>query len=149
MSVPAVGAIAALAIVVAFLVDHFLGEPPARFHPVVWIGKALSSTGAPWGQKAPAVAFLTGAGHWIVGAALSAGAAWVAVAAIRPLLGISSVEAIIAQAVLVGLLLKPLLSWRMLHDEVANVERALDFGVESGRAQIGRASCRERVCLLV
>jgi adenosylcobinamide-phosphate synthase len=149
MPVPAVGAASALAIVVAFLVDHFLGEPPARFHPVVWIGKALSSTGAPWGQKARAVAFLAGAGHWIVGAALSAGAAWVAVAAIRPLLGISSVEAIIAQAVLVGLLLKPLLSWRMLHDEVANVERALDFGVESGRAQLKRLVSRDTARLTV
>jgi adenosylcobinamide-phosphate synthase len=149
MPVPAVGAASALAIVVAFLVDHFLGEPPARFHPVVWIGKALSSTGAPWAQKTRAVAFLAGAGHWIGGAAVSAGAAWVAVAAIRSLLGISSVAAVIAQAVLVGLLLKPLLSWRMLHDEVANVERALDFGVESGRAQLKRLVSRDTARLTV
>src|ERR1700693_4157402 len=99
MSVPPVGAASALAIVVAFLADHFLGEPPARFHPVVWIGKALSSTGAPWGQKARTASFRRVAGLWIVGAALSASAAWVAVAVIRHLLGISSVQAVSAQAV--------------------------------------------------
>src|ERR1700722_3703932 len=121
MSVPPVGAVSALAIVVAFLVDHFLGEPPARFHPAVWIGKALSSTGAPWGQKARASAFLRGAGLWIVGAALSAAAAWVAVAVIRHLLGVSSLQALLAQAVLVGLLLKPLPSWRMLPHKAATL----------------------------
>lgn len=149
MSVSPVGAVSALAIVVAFLVDHFLGEPPARFHPVVWIGKALSSTRAPWGQKTRATAFLRGAGLWLVGAALSAGAAWVAVAVIRHLLGISSVQALIAQAVLVGLLLKPLLSWRMLHDEVANVEHALEIGVEPGRAQLRRLVSRDTTRLTV
>src|ERR1700722_15294180 len=143
MPVPPVGAASALAIVVAFLADHFLGEPPARFHPVVWIGKALSSRGAPWAQKARTSAFLRGAGLWIVGAAVSAAAAWIAVAVIRQLLGISSVQAVIAQAVLVGLLLKPLLSWRMLHDEVANVEHALEIGVEPGRAQLRRLVSRD------
>jgi len=55
------------AIVVAFLVDHFLGEPPARFHPVVWIGKGLSSTAAPWVQETRAVGFLRGTSVWLLG----------------------------------------------------------------------------------
>jgi adenosylcobinamide-phosphate synthase len=130
------------AIVVAFLMDHFLGEPPARFHPVVWIGKGLSSTAAPWVQETRAVAFLRGTSVWLLGAALSAGIAWVAVVAVRRLLGVSSTEMIIVQSVLVGLLLKPLLAWRMLDDEVANVEHALESGVESGRDQLNHLVSR-------
>jgi len=49
---------------------------------------------------------------------------------------------IIVQSVLVGLLLKPLLAWRMLDDEVANVEHALESGVESGRDQLKRLVSR-------
>jgi adenosylcobinamide-phosphate synthase len=59
------------------------------------------------------------------------------------------VQAVIAQAVLVGLLLKPLLSWRMLHDEVANVEHALEIGVEPGRAQLRRLVSRDTARLTV
>jgi adenosylcobinamide-phosphate synthase len=142
MSVASVGVESAGAIVVAFLVDHFLGEPPARFHPVVWIGNGLSSTAAPWVQETRARAFLRGTSVWLLGAALSAGIAWVAVVAVRRLLGGFSTEMIIVQSVLVGLLLKPLLAWRMLDDEVANVEHALESGVESGRDQLKRLVSR-------
>ena len=118
------------AILVAFLVDHFLGEPPARLHPVVWTGKALSSTGAPWEYAGPAAAYLRGAGVWVLGAAASAATAWAATAAIRRLSSSESVAGIFIQAFAIGVLLKPLLAWRMLHDEVANVERALESGLE-------------------
>lgn len=43
----------------------------------------------------------------------------------------------------VGLLLKPTLSWQMLHDEVAAVESALVTSVEAGRAQLQRLVSRD------
>src|SRR5258708_25061442 len=127
--------IRALAVVIAFSVDHVLGEPPARFHPVVWIGTALSSTGAPWPGTAPRTALARGAATWIAGAALFTGAAWLVVAAIRLMIGTSSSVGVLAQATLMGLLLKPLLAWRMLRDEVAAGESALDRGGQAGRAR--------------
>ena len=137
------------AILVAFLVDHFLGEPPARLHPVAWMGKALSSTGAPWEYSGPSAAYLRGAGLWLLGAAASAAAAWAATAAIRRLSSSESVAGILIQAVAIGVLLKPLLAWRMLHDEVANVERALESELESGRAQLSRLVSRDTAHLSV
>lgn len=143
MWITPVGMEAAGAVVVAFLVDHFFGEPPAQLHPVVWIGKLLSATSAPWEHEHRASAFVRGAVVWLAGATLSAGVAWAAVIAIRGLSRGSSIQATLIQAVLVGLLLKPLLAWRMLHDEVAGVERALESGLESGRAQLKRLVSRE------
>src|SRR5258708_34707928 len=77
------GTIRALAVVIAFGVDHILGEPPARFHPVAWIGTGLSSTGAPWPEAAPRTALARGTTPCIAGAMLFTGAAWPVVAAIR------------------------------------------------------------------
>jgi adenosylcobinamide-phosphate synthase len=143
MTVPATGTIGALAIPIAFCVDQLFGEPPALLHPVVWIGDALSSTGAPWTGVASATAFARGAAIWLMGAALSAGAAWGAVASIRFAIGTSSAGAVLAQAALVGLLLKPLLAWRMLRDEVIAVERSVDGNVEAGRNQLRRLVSRD------
>src|SRR5258708_4184087 len=123
------GTIRALAVVIAFGVDHILGEPPARFHPVVWIGTGLSSTGAPWPEAAPRTALARGTTTWIAGAVLFTGAAW--------LVGV------LAQAALMGVLLKPLLAWRMLREEVAAVERAVESGLEAGRTRLRRLVSRD------
>ena len=133
----------ALAIVIAFLVDHFFREPPARFHPVVWIGRMLAVTGAPWRHAAPHTAFARGAAAWIVGAAVSSGLAWGAAEVIRVAVGTPSAPSVLVHGALVGLLLKPLLAWRMLTDEVSDVERALAAGVESGRTQLKRLVSRD------
>src|SRR5258707_3635425 len=137
------GTIRALAVVIAFGVDHILGEPPARFHPVVWIGTGLSSTGAPWPEAAPRTALARGTTTWIAGAVLFTGAAWLVVAAIRITIGSSWSVGVLAQAALMGLLLKPLLAWRMLRDEVAAVERAVESGLEAGRTRLRRLVSRD------
>jgi len=137
------GTIRALAVVIAFGVDHILGEPPARFHPVVWIGTGLSSTGAPWPEAAPRTALARGTTTWIAGAVLFTGAAWLVVAAIRLTIGSSWSVGVLAQAALMGLLLKPLLAWRMLRDEVAAVERAVESGLEAGRTRLRRLVSRD------
>jgi adenosylcobinamide-phosphate synthase len=146
-AMPAAGVIRALAIVVAFGVDHIFGEPPARFHPVVWMGRALSATGAPWIQAAPRVALVRGAAVWLVGVTLSAGAAWLAVTAIAFGTNRSTVLGIIFEGVLIGLLLKPLLAWRMLDEEVSAVGRALNEGLELGRTQLRRLVSRDTTSL--
>jgi len=131
------GRSAALAVPVAFAVDLSFGEPPARWHPVVWIGRALSATGAPWPSAAPSAAFMRGAAAWLIGAATSTMLAAAACHAISyaavPALG---AWAFLPQGAMLGILLKPLLSWRLLRNEVAAVERALSTGLEAGREQL-------------
>ncbi len=68
----------ALAVLVALAVDRWLGEPPARWHPVVWMGHYLG-WGGRWVQArtrqtldgvADHQAFWLGALVWIAGAAI-------------------------------------------------------------------------------
>ena len=141
--------IRALAIVVAFCVDHVFGEPPSRFHPVVWMGKALSSTAAPWVQVGPRSAFARGAVAWLMGAALTSAVAWAAVLLMQIIIGTGSIVEDLAQAVFLGFLLKPLLSWRMLSREVSAVECAVETGVEAGRTQLRRLVSRDTTRLSV
>ena len=124
----------------ALLIDHVLGEPPARWHPVVWFGHYLGWFGtriAPEGLSAArARPFLGGALAWCGGAAVVCGVAW----------GIERVLWMLpfwATALGLGLLLKPLLAWRMLHTEVLAVEAALGVSLDAGRAQLSRLVSRE------
>ena len=79
-----------MAVVAAFLIDLLCGEPPARWHPVVWIGRALSSVGAPWPQAAPCAQFARGAAVWLalalvcVAAGIAADRSIAAIAAVAP-----------------------------------------------------------------
>jgi adenosylcobinamide-phosphate synthase len=147
---PEPATIRALATLVAFGIDHIFGEPPSRFHPVVWMGKALSSSGAPWAQAAPRIAFARGAAAWMIGAAVTSTAALAAVIGIQHVgVGWGSIVDEVVQAALLGLLLKPLLSWRMLSREVAAVECAVENGIETGRAQLRRLVSRDTTQLSV
>lgn len=127
-------AVAAAALLLALAVDRWWGEPPAALHPVVWMGRALGACGA---RVAPVRA--TGRDLWsfwlaaIIWCALAAmvfgGAAalqWAAWAHL-PAWG---------AALALGLLLKPLLAWRMLRGEVLAVEAALGESLEAGRARL-------------
>ena len=40
------GAVLACAPALALAADHWLGEPPVRWHPVVWMGRYLAWAGA-------------------------------------------------------------------------------------------------------
>jgi adenosylcobinamide-phosphate synthase len=57
--------------------------------------------------------------------------------------GAPTATSVLVHGALLGLLLKPLLAWRMLSDEVIDVERALRLGVESGRTQLKRLVSRD------
>lgn len=144
----------ALGMSVALLVDRWLGEPPVRWHPVVWMGRSLQRL-QPWlfGGRAQgaaqerqrlrrgalawlALALLWTALAWALQAALVQ-AAWQAQGRMPPLL------VGLGLALLLGALLKPLLAWRMLRQEVQAVEQALGQSLPDGRAQLARLVSRE------
>ncbi|MDO9568777.1 MAG: adenosylcobinamide-phosphate synthase CbiB [Hydrogenophaga sp.] len=125
----------ALAIGVALFIDRCWGEPPPRWHPVVWMGHYLGALGrriAPvMGGPAAGAArpFVAGALAWVVGALL------VVVIAFAATRAVSGWPAWL-QALAVGVLLKPLLAWRMLRDEVRAVEACLGASLAQGRARL-------------
>ncbi|MGD0490449.1 MAG: adenosylcobinamide-phosphate synthase CbiB [Steroidobacteraceae bacterium] len=141
----------ALAILVAFAVDQVFGEPPAALHPVVWIGRALASVGAPWPTRPPRTAFLRGMAAWLILAAICVGFALAADDAISYLAirGASlagrgaSLLRLGLRGILLGLMLKPLLAWRMLREEVRAVERALGDSLQAGRDRLRRIVGRD------
>lgn len=130
------------AVVVAFALDGLFGEPPAPLHPVVWMGKALGAVGAPWPRLPPFGQFLCGAAAWIVGCGAVAAVAALAMALLGRLPQLPP-WTLLAQMLLLGILLKPLLAWRMLRDEVAGVESALATGLEAGRQRLSRLVSRD------
>lgn len=133
------------AVLVALALDELFGEPPARLHPVVAMGYYLGAVGRRVSRAAgavprPGAEFWLGALGWCAGAALVAALAWAAgwwTQTLHPL----------AQAALLGLLLKPLLSWRMLRDEVRAVEAALAESLAAGRQRVGWLVSRDVTAL--
>ncbi|PZO19804.1 MAG: cobalamin biosynthesis protein CobD [Burkholderiales bacterium] len=125
---------APLAVLVALALDRALGEPPARWHPVVGMGRYLSFMGeriapAAGAEAQAARAFVQGALAWCFGAVL-------VVAVVALLVAATAGWAWWVQALVLGLLLKPLLAWRMLRDEVQAVEAALGESLPAGRARL-------------
>jgi len=129
------GLVAPLAVLVALALDRAFGEPPARCHPVVGMGQYLSFMGpriAPlWDApvRHPAIGLALGAFAWCLGALLC-----VALAAV--LTWALAGWPWWAHALALGVLLKPMLSWRMLRDEVRAVESALGESLPAGRERL-------------
>lgn len=124
----------ALAILVALAVDRLFGEPPARLHPVVAMGHYLGWAGAqvaprPGQTHRPWRVFALGALAWVLGATVVLAAAAGVVVLVRE-------SPPLWQAVLLGVLLKPLLAWRLLREEVWAVETALAESLDAGRARL-------------
>ncbi|MGK6306297.1 adenosylcobinamide-phosphate synthase CbiB [Variovorax sp. DT-64] len=136
----------AAAVVLALAIDRMLGEPPARWHPVVWMGRYLAWTGRRIAPPTDAASprrfgpFAAGALAWCAGAAaiLLAATALSAAAARLPDW---------AAALLLGLALKPLLAWRMLRDEVLAVEAALACSLAEGRDRLAQLVSRDVLTL--
>lgn len=117
-----------MSLLLALLLDALLGEPPSRLHPVVLMGRYL---GWAWPRVR---GFWSGAFYWGLGALLFALPAFLLDLALRPLAW---------GWLLLGLLLKPLFSLRMLLEEVLGVERALGEGLEAGRSRLARIVSRK------
>lgn len=134
-----------LALAVALAVDR-LGEPPTWAHPVVAMGRYLG-----WFRLTrlpPPVAFLAGALAWLAGAALVVFLAlWLEGWVLLALQPWASPARLAASALLIGLLLKPLLAWRMLADEAMAVEAALAESLDAGRMRLARLVSRDTAAL--
>ena len=116
-------------IILSLLIDRWWGEPPARIHPVIWMGHYLKRAGRDLPDHGPHAAFLLGAVLWIAGAA--------AVAVLYGYADLATAELPVWLDILVtALLLKPLLALRMLLGEVQAVEESLGRGLECGRARL-------------
>jgi len=134
---------AVAALWLALAIDRWLGEPAARWHPVVWMGQYLGWIGSR--MAPPAVdaeardlpLFLAGALAWGVGATVTG------------VLALALQESAAhwlpawALALVLGFALKPLFAWRMLRSEVRAVEAALAVSLDAGRAQLARLVSRD------
>ena len=131
---------------VALAVDRLLGEPPSWAHPVVGMGRYLGLFRLT--RLPPALAFIAGALAWGLGAALVVlialwleGWIWLA---LQPW---QSTPRLLAAALVLGLLLKPLLAWRLLAEEALAVEAALQRSLDEGRTQLARLVSRDTSAL--
>ena len=127
----------------ALAIDRWLGEPPARWHPVVWMGAWLGWAGS---RIAPAVdahppgrfkPFVLGTLAWWAGAAMVFVAAWAVQWHVMRHLPWP------VAALTLALALKPLLAWRMLRAEVLAVDAALAQSLQAGRARLAHLVSRD------
>ena len=130
----------AMALLMAVWLDRLVGEPPARIHPVVWMGEALRWWGERLAPQAPRAAdwkcFWSAALVWCALAAMVFvifwGLQWAAL----------QLHWVLAAAAM-ALLLKPLFAWRMLCVEVLAVEAALARSLPEGRERLARLVSRD------
>lgn len=122
-------------VVVAGLLDGWLREPPLAVHPVAVMGRLLDRLARRVPARPARAARVRGGVAWFVGLA---GTSAVAVLVDRVVRRLPRPVA----EVVGGALLWPLVSLRMLTDEVARVEEALAFDLEAGRDAVARLVSR-------
>ena len=126
----------ALALPLAWTVDALFGEPRNSLHPVAWLGRALGPLGECLCRRDAPTAFVGGAVAWGVFASIVAVTAcvWQDLCLSWPWwLGLPAL----------ALALKPTFSWRMLRNEVAAVDGALEEGIAAARARLARLVSRD------
>ena len=132
-------------LLLAIVLDRYLGEPPARLHPVVWMGNYLDwAAGRIRPNPSPAVrdlkAFGLGTAYWWAGVAMvlivACALQWAALLLPWYL-----------AALLLGLALKPMLAWAMLSSEVRAVEDALAQSLDTGRQRLAMLVSRDTASL--
>jgi len=143
------------ALLVALAADRYVGEPPVRYHPVVWMGYYLNWAGKRVQRLAGQEVAFTHRGHvssqadfkafWLAAGVWIGGSAVVLIAALALQWCVLVVPGLLMQAIeratgpifggfigsllsamLLGCLLKPMLAWAMLRSEVLAVEAALN-----------------------
>ncbi|MFN4120613.1 adenosylcobinamide-phosphate synthase CbiB [Acidovorax sp.] len=124
----------------ALALDWLVGEPPAAWHPVVWMGRALQACGERLAPSQPVAQDLKR--FWL------AALVWCALAAIVLIVSSLAQHLVLRlhellAAALLAALLKPLMAWRMLRDEVLAVEVALGQSLPAGREQLARLVSRD------
>jgi adenosylcobinamide-phosphate synthase len=125
-----------IVMLLALCIDWRFGEPPARIHPVVWIGRYLSWVGENLPRLPPRQAFWSGVRAWLVGVGI--------VTSIFQLLTMLLMEFPgYLQIIGLSLLLKPLFAFRLLLDEVAAVETCLSRSLTDGRQRLSHLVSRD------
>lgn len=110
-----------MSVLIALLLDGRCGEPPARLHPVVAMGTYLETAGRCIPRATRGPARVGGAAAWLLGVVL------VGVGAVATQRAVGRLPRILGTAA-TGAALWPLLSLRLLLDEVQAVEQALTCG---------------------
>lgn len=132
-----------LALPLAILMDLVWGEPPARFHPVVWMGQYLNGLAPKIAARTATLSRLSNMAYFFKGAvAWTMGALMVGFIAVLLQVGLLQLPWWCAAPLLAGLL-KPMLSWRMLLTETMMVELALGESLDAGRQQLSRLVSRD------
>ena len=126
-----------LMVVVALFIDLFCGEPPVSVHPVVAIGKWLQYCGS-WvrGGQTSVAAYLRGMLAWFLGASACIFLAFGLDLLLQHL-------PLWLAIILGGILLKPLLAWSMLRNEVRAVEQAFSEGLDAARIRLSYLVSRD------
>jgi adenosylcobinamide-phosphate synthase len=124
------------AVFVAAALDVGLREPPTRAHPVRWAGRYLDAAGRLVPAEPARRATVVGGVTWLSGALV----AWLAGAAVERAIRRTPTW---LRAPVTGVALWPLLSCRLLVEEVAAVERALAVDLDTGRAAVARIVSRD------
>lgn len=130
----------ALVLLLAWALDVLFGDPPDRLHPLSWLARLLWPLGCRLRVLAPPLAFWGGALAWglVVGGA-GAAAWWVQ----AELLALSTWWSV----PLLALLLKPMIGWRRLRDELLAVEDALEAGLDTARDRLSHLVQRDLAAL--
>lgn len=129
-----------LAVAVSVVLDAVLREPPTPWHPVRWAGRYLDRAARHVPAAPPGAAVSRGGAAWALGLLAAMAAGTVAERACRRL---SPPAGALAQ----GVLLWPLWSGRLLADEVASVEAALERSLVEGRRALARIVSRDTAVL--
>ena len=126
---------ALLTLGLAVIWDRFLGEPPEKIHPVVWMGRAVEFIGEPTGDEE------TDSRRGLIAAAvLPLASVAVAAAAGRILNRMGPIPAILGGA----FLLKSMFAIRGMTNEAAMVDQELSAGSsEAARASLSRIVSRD------
>lgn len=124
-----------MALLAALAWDRLLGEPPARVHPVVWMGRAIDLARRSAPQRQPGLQLAWGAAVALLVPAAAAAAGWLVLAA----LGARPVLRFLAEAYL----LKSVFALRALGEAAEGVRAPLVAG-DLAAARLGLRSLCSR-----
>jgi adenosylcobinamide-phosphate synthase len=126
-----------MSLMLALLIDWWLGEPPLRVHPVVWFGNYLKWVERRRGGKLP---IFWGGFTFFLGVGIVFGI----VGGLSYAIGHLPLP---IRILLMGVLLKPAFAFRMLVREVTEIELALQQDLAQGRKRLAYIVSRDTTVL--